>query len=266
MDLPACDPAGVNCNPDFNITGDWACSPPTPSPDDPGTTEPGQDSFIGCHNGNITGPFVAPGASIVLWKIHYRVPATAPAGAVPLDLYEAGIYDESLGELGTCETVIAIAMVCNDATITIARVSMSLDCVAHIPGIQANCMVSNMAPGRDVPVSLTNHGTMGILVNSFEIVVQNPDVTRLLAPVIDPPGYGNDNPDATAVAEAVGWACGLPAPEADQAATTEPGQDSFLRCVNNTGMPFMVAAGATVQVATICTTTSSRALTLDRCS
>lgn len=210
-----------------------------------------QESYLDCANGAADGQMIAPGESVALARVKYRVPGTAPAGAVPLTMFWTSAGDESFGELGSCGPPVDVPMNCNGATITIANVSMSLDCNPTVANTQSSCMVSNMGTTRDVRVVITNHGTTGIVVGAFGFRLENPDITRLFAPTINPPGYSNDNPDAAMAAEGAGWACGVPEPVADDPGTVEPGQDSNIDCFNGAASGFMINAGASVHVATV---------------
>lgn len=119
----ACSAPALNCNPDFDPTSAFSvafdCSGSLiPSPDinadgDPGTAQ----SKLACTTVTF-GAFhtLADGASIVLGRVTY----TASADSVyALDLNNAAAYDESFGELGTCEPVLNTAAICTDATMQI---------------------------------------------------------------------------------------------------------------------------------------------------
>ncbi len=118
---PSCDPAGKNCNPDFNDTDinapDWACSPPPPSADinTDGNPQTAQ-AFIGCFNAGIP-PFVnvAPSSFLRIARTRYAVSSDV---TVPLSLREVNIYDRHFVELGTCPTII-VAADCRTASVVI---------------------------------------------------------------------------------------------------------------------------------------------------
>jgi hypothetical protein len=121
---PACDPSGLNCNPDFNEafnTGGWACSPPPPTPDNPATIEVGQDAFIGCFNGALDGQVLpaSPNHEILAF-VYYNIPGTATAQTIPLTITEGSLYDESFGELMSCEPVITTAGACFDGELVLS--------------------------------------------------------------------------------------------------------------------------------------------------
>ncbi len=125
VDLPACDPSGLNCNPDFNSVfntgGGWACSPPAPDEDN-GSNPPGESSFIGCFNGSADGQVMAanPAASEILATVSYNVLPGAVPGTFPLTIKDGNFYDESFGELMSCNAVISVPGGCFAGEIILA--------------------------------------------------------------------------------------------------------------------------------------------------
>jgi hypothetical protein len=119
----SCDPAGLDCSPDFDqssVTGNgWACAPPPPTADEnPG--KPGQQSYFGCFNGLFDGPLVSPANPRRLVSITYDVPDSAPPGVVLLNLLEGSVYEMNFGEIMSCNPAITVPGTCEVALITIS--------------------------------------------------------------------------------------------------------------------------------------------------
>lgn len=151
----ACDPSGLDCNPDFDQavnTGGWACSPPAPNPDFEGLTNGNPDdpsvnrAFIGCFNGAGNGQTIANGETQRLARVTY----TAADGITTLNFQQTSIYDAGFAELLTCGPVIGVAGDCPDSTVTIGAVT---------PPTNTPTATNTTAPATNTPVPPTATNT-----------------------------------------------------------------------------------------------------------
>ena len=122
--LPNCTAPALNCNPDFNeafAAGAWDCSAPPPEADAVATSEPGQDSLISCANATSSGQTL-PNDNVhrAMAAVHYQVQAGALPGTVNLSITNGSLYDESFGELMSCNPTINTEGGCFAGDVTLA--------------------------------------------------------------------------------------------------------------------------------------------------
>jgi hypothetical protein len=190
----------------------------------------------------------------VLGFVRYAVPASAAAGDVALSLADAVAMEDGTTELGSCAPVVATAMNCVGATVTIAPVSVLIDCNLAAPGVQSVCNVSNMAATRDVNVVARNNSAAPWTLGTFNFTMIHLDDSRLYAPSIQ--DFLNGNPDFIGdTTDLSDWACGPGGPDNDLLwpvpGEAAPGQESFISCFNAVGSGPSIAPGGLNPLATV---------------
>lgn len=105
---PICDPAGLDCNPDFNnaITGNMNCGSPAPNPDQNPNVNIAESSLF-CNTGAPT-QVVAAGGTLLLATVHYTVTGNGFGAFQFFDSVGGSgalFTDDAFLEAGTCGPV-----------------------------------------------------------------------------------------------------------------------------------------------------------------
>lgn len=148
--------ANFNGNPDFNepaFPGSWSCAAPPPSPD-LGLDGPGRAlSRLVCYVQNAnSNASIAPGGSLTIATVHYRIPASATAGSIGLSLSNVVFGDSDGVETGSCNPPIDVTMACTGATVRLGPLSPPAGgCAADVNG-------DGRVTSRDLALVLSHFG------------------------------------------------------------------------------------------------------------
>ncbi len=264
--------SGLDENPDFNqsgVTGSFSCY--LTIPDTEALLPNRHQSEISCDTPNLDGPVLAPHEALVLARIHY---VTGALGSYVIGADNVFIFDnDSTSVTIPIFYLPAVGVVASPASAptpsgpltpfptatgspaatatppTFVR-SLSVDCDTAAPGIQSSCTLPPGATSTSVDVILTNDGP-AFDMQAIGFTVENLDLSRLLAPTIPGCGTFACNPDLNDAAfPGIGWQCGTGLPSPDSQPGT-PGQQSTVECFNIYDTTSLIAAGASVKIATI---------------